>query len=51
MNKKIKKLTLSRETLSTLTLEHGAMANVVGGVSAATCPLACTVKNHFCIGT
>jgi hypothetical protein len=51
MNKKIRKLSLSRETLSTLTLEHGAMVQVAGGVSVQTCPLACTAKNTFCIGT
>jgi hypothetical protein len=51
MRKMTKKLTLSRETLAHLTLEDGALRPVAAGVSAATCPLACTVKNNFCIGT
>ncbi len=51
VHKKIKKLALSRETLTTLTLENGAMAKVVAGVSVQTCPLACTAVNHFCVST
>jgi hypothetical protein len=51
MRKAIKKLTLSRETLAQLTLEDAAMRPVAAGVSVLTCPLACTAKNTFCVGT
>jgi hypothetical protein len=51
VDKKIKKLTLSRETLGMLTMDQRLMRDVVAGVSVQTCPLACTLKNHFCVGT
>ncbi len=51
MHKTTKKLTLSRETLSILTLDR-ALRPVVGGVSVQTCPEeTCTELNHFCVGT